>query len=594
MAHLAAVLSDVDVRLLDDAPPAAAEVLMRGPPVVFTTDERNVRAGVALELCPWGQDEWIEYVLRVHPGRCAAVMARVLAAAGAEALEGLAELWAAALDEFARDDGVADLDAALRLAVARRLGSPARYEDAVRRCLRVATTGAWPRIDPAVVTEDVGAGRLLRHAVVCALFAGEGLAAEVMGGTFGGVIGALPGEVLISAAERLRARQEAFAGEAGGRLRAALADAAGQAQVASLLAALEPGWCPAPQTLTALAGAKLATVTWAKVALKDCDCTGADFRGADLSGATFVGVLAEGASFRGAHLTDAAWSDVTADRANFAGADMRGMRLTRLRARGANFRGATFVPTTVWRMVLDGAVLDGVLADGAWMPGTRLFKTSCVGARFRGAKLAGAHFGYADVRDADFAGADLAGSKWCGVRLREGAFEGATFSGAELIRCDLEGMVLPYADFQAARLDGSYFTGSRMRGADFRDASFANTGLAEVDWEGADLRDADLSGASFHLGSSRSGLVGSTIASEGSRTGFYTDEFEDRTFKPPEEIRKANLAGCDLRGARVADADFYLVDLRGARMTEDQAVHFRRCGAIMDPRGPRGEPDSEG
>jgi hypothetical protein len=30
---------------------------------------------------------------------------------------------------------------------------------------------------------------------------------------------------------------------------------------------------------------------------------------------------------------------------------------------------------------------------------------------------------------------------------------------------------------------------------------------------------------------------------EGSRTGFYTD---DQTYKPPEEIRKANLCGAVL------------------------------------------------
>src|SRR3712207_7636310 len=47
-------------------------------------------------------------------------------------------------------------------------------------------------------------------------------------------------------------------------------------------------------------------------------------------------------------------------------------------------------------------------------------------------------------------------------------------------------------------------------------ADLRNTGLADVEWEGADLRDADLRGASFHMGSTRSGLVGSSIPCEGS------------------------------------------------------------------------------
>jgi uncharacterized protein YjbI with pentapeptide repeats len=108
--------------------------------------------------------------------------------------------------------------------------------------------------------------------------------------------------------------------------------------------------------------------------------------------------------------------------------------------------------------------------------------------------------------------------------------------------------------------------------------------LADIDWPGADLRGADLRGCSFHMGSTRSGLVGSPIACEGSRTGFYTDDYDDRDFKPPEEIRKANLRGADLRGANVEGVDFYLVDLRDAQYTQDQAEHFAKCGAILRSR----------
>ena len=78
------------------------------------------------------------------------------------------------------------------------------------------------------------------------------------------------------------------------------------------------------------------------------------------------------------------------------------------------------------------------------------------------------------------------------------------------------------------------------------------------------------------------GLVGSTIPCEGSKTGFYTDDFGDREFANPEDIRKANLCGADLRGARVKGVDFHLVDLRRARYTPAQERYFRRCGAILD------------
>ena len=122
-----------------------------------------------------------------------------------------------------------------------------------------------------------------------------------------------------------------------------------------------------------------------------------------------------------------------------------------------------------------------------------------------------------------------------------------------------------------------------MRDANFRDANLSYTGLAEIDL-GRRPRGANLIGASFHLGSTRSGLVGSVIPCEGSKTGFYTDEFNEQDYKSPEEIRKANLCGADLRGAKIDGVDFYLVDLRGAKYTSEQADHLKCCGAILRSR----------
>src|SRR5262249_9180146 len=112
-----------------------------------------------------------------------------------------------------------------------------------------------------------------------------------------------------------------------------------------------------------------------------------------------------------------------------------------------------------------------------------------------------------------------------------------------------------------------------------------DAGLGDLDAAGACLRDADLRGATFHMGSTRSGLLFTPLASEGTRTGFYTDDGDEQHFKAPEEIRKANLCGADLRGARLDGVDSYLVDLRGARYDPEQAAHLRRCRAILEDRG---------
>ncbi len=117
----------------------------------------------------------------------------------------------------------------------------------------------------------------------------------------------------------------------------------------------------------------------------------------------------------------------------------------------------------------------------------------------------------------------------------------------------------------------SHLTGSVLLEADLQDAVLCGAGLAEIQWPDVNLRNANLRGATFHMGSSRSGLVGSPIACEGSRTRFYTDDREEVYFKRPEEIRKANLCGADLRGANIANVDFYLVDLRARNWTRHSA-----------------------
>ena len=120
----------------------------------------------------------------------------------------------------------------------------------------------------------------------------------------------------------------------------------------------------------------------------------------------------------------------------------------------------------------------------------------------------------------------------------------------------MEDMELTDADFHDADLRGAVLTGSRMPDANFLGADLRDAKLAEIDWPGACLRDADLRGANFHLGSTRSGMIDSPIPCEGSRTGFYTDDFLDRDVKPAEEIRKANLRGADLRGAEIRGRRF--------------------------------------
>ena len=53
--------------------------------------------------------------------------------------------------------------------------------------------------------------------------------------------------------------------------------------------------------------------------------------------------------------------------------------------------------------------------------------------------------------------------------------------------------------------------------------------------------------------------------------------------RPPRQFGK-QISARRFRGAPIADADFYLVDLHSARYDPEQAAHFRRCDAILVDR----------
>jgi uncharacterized protein YjbI with pentapeptide repeats len=236
-------------------------------------------------------------------------------------------------------------------------------------------------------------------------------------------------------------------------------------------------------------------------------------------------------------------------------------------ARRASFRAAR----------LEGANHEGIRARQGVFE-----RTILRGARLVRADLTDAELDRADLEDADASGATFDRAHLVGLDLRSTALAAASFNRATFDRCDLSGLELAAPDFGNAILENTDLTGSVMPNANFAGALFPGAGLAEVHWERADLRGSDLRGSTFYMGSSRSGLVFSPIACEGSRTGFYSEDLEDWAHKAPEEIRKANLRGADLRGCLLEGVDFYLVDLRDARYDEEAREWFRKCGAILE------------
>lgn len=573
LRHLAAVMPDeVPVRVLDN--PSPDDLEQDSVLIVYAKSDIGPRkCDCRLVLSAWTRDEVIEYLLAGSGDRCASVMRRLGEPSDTAWLAGNPELWCAVLEEMVADERIESAVHALRSALTRAFAtadhrSLASFYSLYRLCESLETADETRRR----LAHDgcaEAALRLLRHKPVQVQLAAEKITRDLAEGRpCRPLRHVLPREVIREIAD-LIAGNERVQHRLRGEFSAAIRTSA-QPMAASILHCLDKTWRPdvprlerpGKETVTlSLCNAYLERASWPGIDLSRFDVTLADLRRADLSGADLERVHADeanltGAILRGARLRAATLDDARLDRADLSGVDGDRASFDRVRLTSANLAHAK----------LDAATFRS--AD-------------LTGARFTNARLARVDFEDATIAGADFTGADLSGAGLSRLPLYQATWTDARFVEALLTDCDFEAVKLTGADFNRANLFRAYLTGSRMPGANFRSANLCSAGLADVDWEGVDLRYAKLAGASFHLGSSRSGRVDSFVASEGTRTGFYTDDSSEQGFKAPEEIRKANLRGADLRGADVARVDFYLVDLRDAVYDDAQREHFRRCRAIL-------------
>ncbi len=579
LAHLAAVLPDSKGLSLHDGSSIAIEPrkLVIGCGDAGTAPKFSL---LVYQLSDWGDDEIIEYLLATTPSQCQSVVQRCNSSPDKQFLVGNPELTRHLIDILAADENVFTLNDALRRLVDIRVPAGEVRELAWQWCLAIiqgdTRLGAHYRVPLEKVCDFPTLLRLLTHSPVVLMLAADRVANALRAGEpclF--LAKALARELVQEAAMRIRDDQQALEW-----LKTIVAARRRELHpmAASLLHAAHIGWRPEiaavpgwrkllpgqKHAMPLLAKAYLDHASWPRVVLSRVDLVGADLSDSDLFNAVLDDSDARGANLRGAKLTGASLLRFSAADAFLSRAD-----LSYVRASESNFSDAD----------LEQACFEGALVKGASFRGSKLSKANFVRANLARADLHGA-----EIDEADFSQAEFEGAWLTGLALRLAEFRQCSFRKAEMLECDLEEMVLPGADFSGANLRGALLTGTVMPRASFHGANLVNTGLAVIDWEQADLRNADLRGASFHMGSSRSGLVNSTIAGFGSRTGFYTDDYNEQDFKSPEEIRKANLRGADLRGANIEGVDFYLVDLRDTRYDPHQEQHFRSCGAILESR----------
>jgi uncharacterized protein YjbI with pentapeptide repeats len=569
LRHLRAVFSEYPlIRFFDGNQPQYATKAGESELVASTCESTEPKKQVLarFELCPWTIDDCMEYLAALHRDQLPSVLKRLSEDPSLEMLKGSPELLTLVMDQMAGDTSLTTAREALRRFVAERfLHSAQRDTLMVVCCRRVGILNL--DIDPKLLARSqptMEQKRWFRHEAIQKVLVGEWIADDLVGGRISSCLrNMVSKEELAEIAASVACREVAIE-----KLDELVTDDPTHSAVpmaASILLRINPAWRPTGGAWPLnLDGAVLRSAQWATMNLDSAKLSCADFTDADLSGANLSQAKADFLRMTRANLRQTRFDKANLGWARFDGADLTQAVFEKTNLSFADFAGANLTSANLTRAGLKEANLEGAILHGAILRKALLVRVN--------------------VEDADFTNADLTFAKLESVQMWQAKWNSALFVLARLHLCNLEGLELEGADFTRARLAGSLFTGSRIRKGKFVGANLSQTGLAEIEWEGADLRDADLTYASFHLGSSRSGLVGSTIPCEGSRTGFYTDDYYEQDYKSPEEIRKACLCGADLRGAKVEKTDFYLVDLRGAKYNDGQEKHFASCGAILVSR----------
>lgn len=583
LEHLAEVLSETElayVSILDE--PREDEIEAHSPGRVLICSKRWPRMKetiLSVHLTGWAEDDAIEYLLAKHHDQCGSVMSR-LGGSKENQIEyqlfvGCPELIAFVLDRMAQEESVTSVKQSVWDVLSEHIPAGELRELAGQSCLYSLLKidnrlhKDWNKLQKNKIWKlhlkqnNQLPGKLLRHRYIQTLLAAEEFIREISNYNICQFVNPIEHPKLLFEAARLIESSS----PAERNLSQMLSMQKSQELhplAASLLHSTGRGWRPGRKPIPNLRGAILHGIQLAEEDLCEFDLTKAILCSANLMNAQLDGAVLVNANFDDANLSHASLVSANGELAQLHRANLK------------NVRG-----NDSWWFQADLSSAD---LEGAHFDNTRFSGATLSQANFTNASLRQSFFGNSQVDETNFTGADLTSADLQGLDLTHCELADACFGSAVLTGCHCEGINLLGANFENANLTNTYWTDSILPGANFQYAKLRSAGLAGIEWEQADLRGADLRQSTFHMGSSRSGLVDSFLASEGTRTGFYTDEYEEQHYKSPEEIRKANLRGADLRGANITGVDFYLVDLRDAEYDEDQKQQLEKTGAILFDR----------
>ena len=513
----------------------------------------------SLRLCDWGRDEFIDYLLRYHPSQCKRVM-QMLASVNSRFAGGSPFVWQPYLEWLATHDELIQPDQFIAREIEAELNDRSTLTTLVDGLLSLNNGDVLKDIDSHRVR------RWLRLDDVKHTLMAQRLAEHIYARNRGMLKHRWPSELLKATARILLTLCADFDGDLQ-RVIEYLQRSSDKNRYSStaisLLNSMVPNWKPDLKRSVDLSWADFHRAKWSGCGLREANLRSTDLSEADLTSADIRSATLHHARFCGAALNDVRMSCVKGREVSFSGANLSRADLNHSQFTQADFSQACLKESNFSYCGFDRANMRGVDWRGGICNNCRFYMVNFEEAQLSGALIRNSYFSHVNFK---------------GASLQRGNFGEAHFAaGTDLEQLDLSG-----CNFAGAKLQGCYLTDSTASHASFKLADLSRVGLAGVVWENCDLRGADLRGAAFHMGSTRCGLVDSPYPSHGTRTGFYTDDYVDLSFKHPEQVRKAALIGCDLRGAILFGCDFYLVDVRDCQLDPEQRELMASCGAILE------------
>ena len=550
------------IRFLDDGQPIDQ---LKDWELLVYTSPTFVSGSIELRLAKWTRDDCIEYLMSKSPTRCKSVMSRLMESKDLWLASGSPRVISRALNLMIEHDDICSMESAIAAHFESYPFKRNRHRTkVVNKCLEHLLNDVHLGMDlqryvPGYLDNDlvkfvsVQSVRYVLAAKKLVKILGKGKSPACLGQAWTPKWIEYFAEVLDredsnSAIEHL----ESLANKVWDSY---------SSNSASVLYEMDCEWQPSRQTELNYEHVQLPRLNVRELMLENSLITKASFHGANLPFCSLQNSNITGSDFSHANLLNSKLRLLVAKHADFTLANLQKVDATK-----SNFSQASLLETKMDEGDFSEANLTNADLRGASLNFSKFTKSVLSGCNLAGASLKGVKFESAEMNGLDFREVDLTDSQFLSCNLSKSSFDGQTLQDIRFYSC---------------KLKAAYFSNSRLNGCDLMRCDLSHSKLGDIVWNDCDLRRADFSDCHFHYGSTRSGLVGSPYPSHGTRTGFYTDDYDDQHYRRVEDIRKASLQGCDLTGANVFNADFYLVDLRNAKYDEKQKKHFQSCGAIL-------------